>query len=48
MPGSGVNRIIAGELTLQKKKGKALVKAQDEAFDQKKILEKGRSKGNRK
>ena len=52
MPLAGVHRIITGELTLKKKKGKELSKAQGEAFSPENVLKKnsevGRKKGTKK
>lgn len=53
MPQAGLHRIATGELTIQKKKGKALVKAVGEAFAPKTILKKnsefsGKKSGKKK
>ena len=45
---SGLNRIKAGELTVKKLKGKALVKALGKEFSPESLLEANRTHGNNK
>lgn len=42
MPSAGLHRLATGELTIQKKKGKALTKAVGKAFAPETILRKNR------
>lgn len=44
MPASGITRIITGEVTIQKKKGKALTKEIGKAFSPEAILKKNSEK----